>query len=435
MRMTDIIAKKRYGGALSDEEIKFFIKGVTDHSIPDYQTSALLMAIVFVGMNKHEIASLTDAMMHSGDVVDLSPIKGITVDKHSTGGVGDKTTLIIGPLVASCGAKLAKMSGRGLGHTGGTLDKLESIPGLSIEIPIPQFVHQVNDIGLAVIGQTGDLVPADKRIYALRDVTATVESIPLIASSIMSKKLASGTDTILLDVKFGSGAFMKTYDDAVELATTMVEIGKSLNRDTKAMLTDMDQPLGLTIGNNLEVIEAIETLQGHGPTDLVELCLSAVSVMLMQAKIVKSEEEGRKLAESKIADGSALKKLEQMVAAQGGDASYIVDPSKFPVSKHLIPIVAHEDGYIERIDSLEIGVAGMHLGAGRETIEDVIDPSAGIVLSAKVGDRVHKGDLLATAHTNKPREEIEGVLQDIKHSYKISKEPVKIQPVVHKLIS
>ncbi|NLI94434.1 MAG: pyrimidine-nucleoside phosphorylase [Erysipelotrichaceae bacterium] len=434
MRMSNIIAKKRYGKKLTREEIHFFIKGVTEEKIPTYQTSALLMAIVFQGMDKDEIAALTEAMMHSGDVVDLSSIKGITVDKHSTGGVGDKTSLVIGPLVASCGAKLAKMSGRGLGHTGGTLDKLESIPNMSIDIEIDDFVKQVNDIGLAIIGQTADLVPADKILYALRDVTATVESIPLIASSIMSKKLASGTDTILLDVKFGSGAFMKTIEEATKLAQTMVEIGDSLNRDTKAMLTNMNQPLGLAIGNNLEVIEAIETLRGGGPDDLVEICLTAVAIMLYQAKIVPSIEKGRELAESKIADGSALEKLREMVIAQGGDPTYIDGPEKFPIAQFIVPIVASESGYVEEIDSLEVGVAGVHLGAGRETIEDAIDPSAGIVLNKKVGSEVSVGDILAHVHTNRQLDEITQILENVKNAFKISKNHVETPPVVYKVI-
>ncbi|MGN1344255.1 MAG: thymidine phosphorylase, partial [Traorella sp.] len=333
MRMLDIIIKKRENKELTPEEIRFFVKGYVDGTIPDYQASAFTMAVVFNGMTKKEIGVLTDAMLHSGDVIDLSSIKGVKVDKHSTGGVGDKTSLALGPMVAACGAKLAKMSGRGLGHTGGTLDKLESIPGVSIAISRDRFIKQVNDYGLAIIGQTGDLVPADKKLYALRDVTGTVESIPLIASSIMSKKLASGSDAILLDVKFGAGAFMKTIEDAEKLARTMVEIGDELNRDTRAILTDMNQPLGLAIGNNLEVKEAINTLKGHGPHDFVELCLAAGSIMLVQAKIAKDENEARTMLEKVIADGSAFEKLKEMIGAQGGDISYLEHPEKFPVSK------------------------------------------------------------------------------------------------------
>ena len=333
MRMVDIIIKKKENKELTKEEISFFVKGFTNGTIPDYQASSLAMAICFNGMNKKEIGILTDEMLHSGDTIDLSSIEGKKVDKHSTGGVGDKTSLVLGPLVASCGVKLAKMSGRGLGHTGGTLDKLESIPGVTIEIGEEDFFKQVNDIGIAIVGQTGSLVPCDKKLYALRDVTGTVNSIPLIASSIMSKKLASGSDTILLDVKFGSGAFMKDLDSARELARTMVDIGDELNRDTRAILTDMNQPLGLAIGNNLEVIEAINTLNGNGPKDLVELCINAGAIMLTQAKRVNNVDEGKKLLEENIKNGKALDKLAQMVKAQGGDESYIYTPSKFDKAK------------------------------------------------------------------------------------------------------
>lgn len=430
--MVDIITKKRDGHELSEAEIRFFVKGVTDGTIPDYQISALLMAIVFKGMHKNEIVTLTESMEHSGDVIDLTSIKGVKVDKHSTGGVGDKTSLVLGPLVASCGAKLAKMSGRGLGHTGGTLDKMESIPGMSIAIAGQRFLKQVQDIGMAIVGQTGDLVPADKKLYALRDVTGTVESIPLIASSIMSKKLASGSDTILLDVKFGSGAFMKTLEDASELAKTMVSIGNGLNRDTRAILTDMEQPLGLAVGNALEVKEAIATLKGHGPTDLVELCLKAGAIMLEQAKICKTEEEGRKLLEEKIANGEAFEKLCEFVEAQGGDVSYIRNPEKFEVSKIVKDVFSEEDGYISKIDSLEIGESGMKLGAGRATMQDVIDMSAGIVLAKKVGDQVKKGDKLCTIYTNVTKHE--EIMEDIRKAFKISKTKVEVPPIVHEYI-
>lgn len=432
MRMVDIITKKRDGRELSEAEIRFFVKGVTDGTIPDYQTSAFLMAVVFKGMHKSEILNLTEAMQHSGDVIDLTSIKGVKVDKHSTGGVGDKTSLVLGPLVASCGAKLAKMSGRGLGHTGGTLDKMESIPGMSIAIAGERFLKQVQDIGMALVGQTGDLVPADKKLYALRDVTGTVESIPLIASSIMSKKLASGSDTILLDVKFGSGAFMKTLEDARELAKTMVSIGNGLNRDTRAILTDMEQPLGLAVGNALEVKEAIATLRGHGPTDLVELCLKAGAIMLEQAKICKTEEEGRKLLKEKIANGEAFEKLCEFVEAQGGDVSYIRNPEKFEVSKIVKDVFSEDDGYISKIDSLEIGESGMKLGAGRATMQDVIDMSAGIVLAKKVGDQVKKGDKLCTIYTNV--EKHQEIMEDIRKAFKISKTKIAVPPIVHEYI-
>lgn len=432
MRMVDIITKKRDGKELSEEEIRFFVKGYTDGSIPDYQASAFTMAIIFKGMTKSEIVTLTDAMEHSGDVVDLSSIKGVKVDKHSTGGVGDKTSLVLGPLVASCGAKLAKMSGRGLGHTGGTLDKMESIPGMSIAISGERFLKQVQNVGMAIVGQTGDLVPADKKLYALRDVTGTVESIPLIASSIMSKKLASGSDTILLDVKFGSGAFMKNIDDARKLAETMVSIGDGLNKDTRAILTDMEQPLGHAIGNALEVKEAIATLKGHGPKDLVELCLKAGSIMLEQAKICKTEEEGRKLLEKKIANGEAFEKLCQFVEAQGGDVSYIRNPEKFVVSKIVKDVISKEDGHISKIDCLEIGESAMRLGAGRATMQDKIDMSAGIILNKKVGDAVKKGEKLCTIYTNVAN--YEEVMEDIRKSFKISKVEIKVPPIVHEYI-
>ena len=432
MRMDDVIIKKRNGLELSEEEIRFFIEGFTSGEIPSYQASSLAMAILFKGMNKKEIGILTDAMLHSGETIDLSSIEGIKVDKHSTGGVGDKTSLVLGPLVAACGVKLAKMSGRGLGHTGGTLDKLESIPGCKIGLSREEFINQVNKYGLAIVGQTGNLVPADKKLYALRDVTGTVESIPLIASSIMSKKLASGSDTILLDVKFGSGAFMKDIDQARLLARTMVDIGDHLHRDTRAILTDMDQPLGLAIGNSLEVIEAINTLNGKGPSDLVELCLGAGAIMLMQAKKTSSIEEGRKLLQEKIDNKEALEKLCDLVRAQGGDESYIRDPSKFEKAKYIIAIKAENEGYVKQINALEIGDSAMRLGAGRATYDDVIDPSSGIVLAKKVGDKVNVGDVLCTVYTNK--EDNASILKDIHDSFKLSSDIVKINPIIYEVI-
>ena len=432
MRMIDIILKKREGQALTPEEIAFFVEGYTQGTIPDYQASALAMAIVFRGMNTKEISALTDRMMHSGDVIDLSGIKGIKVDKHSTGGVGDKTSLCLGPLVAACGVKVAKMSGRGLGHTGGTLDKLESIPGVSVAIESKAFIKQVNDIGLAIIGQTGNLVPADKKLYALRDVTGTVESIPLIAASVMSKKLASGADTILLDVKFGSGAFMKTIEDARILARTMVDIGNALGRDTRAILTDMDQPLGRAVGNNLEVKEAIATLNGHGPADFKELCLAAGAIMLLQAKATKSIEEGRALMQSKIDDGSGLKKLVALVKAQGGDASYIEHPEKFPVAKYHAEVLSDAHGYVRQIDALEIGESAMRLGAGRATKDDIIDMSAGIIVDKKVGEAVKKGEKLCDVYTN--IENYQAILDDVRKSFKLSPTPIKLNPIVHETI-
>ena len=433
MRMVDIIVKKRMGESLTKEEIDFFVNGFTNGQIPDYQASSLAMAIVFQGMNKKEIGQLTDAMLHSGDTIDLSQIKGIKVDKHSTGGVGDKTSLVLGPLVSACGAKLAKMSGRGLGHTGGTLDKLESIPGVSINISKEDFIKQVNDIGIAIVGQTGSLVPADKKLYALRDVTGTVESIPLISSSIMSKKLASGSDTILLDVKFGSGAFMKTLDQARELAHTMVDIGDELKRDTRAIITDMNEPLGLAIGNNLEVIEAINTLNGHGPSDLVELCTKAGAIMLMQAKVVSTMEEGEKLIVSKIESKEGLVKLAQLVKAQGGDESYIYHPEKFERAKYIVDVVSSNEGYIKEINALEIGEAAMKLGAGRATKDDVIDPTSGIVLNKKVGSFVKKNDVLCTIYTNK--EDYSSLLEEVKNSFKFSNEKVEVNPIIYEVIA
>lgn len=432
MRMVDLIIKKRDGHELTDEEISFWIEGYTKGEIPDYQSSAMNMAILFRGMSKREIATLTDRMEHSGEVIDLSDIKGVKVDKHSTGGVGDKTTIVLGPMVAACGAKLAKMSGRGLGHTGGTLDKLESIPHMSIAKTKEEMVKQVNDIGLAVIGQTASLVPADKKLYALRDVTGTVESIPLIAASVMSKKLASGTDAILLDVTVGEGAFMKNMNDARELARTMVNIGKSLSRDTVAVLSDMSEPLGMAVGNSLEIKEAIASLHGEGPEDLMELCYTAGSIMLVQAKQAKTREEARKKLHEVIENGEAFNKLLAMVKAQGGDVEYILHPEKFEISKNIIEIRSEQEGYIKEIDALGIGVAAMKLGAGRETLEDTIDMSAGIVLAKKVGGYVNKGDLLCTCYTNK--EDYADVLEDIKASYVIVKEEVKALPVIREII-
>ena len=432
MRMVDIIEKKVEGKELSDNEISFFINGYTKGEIPDYQASALAMAILFQGMSKKEIASLTDSMEHSGEIIDLSSIKGVKVDKHSTGGVGDKTSLALGPLVAACGAKVAKMSGRGLGHTGGTLDKMESVPGTNVYLTNQQFIEQVNDIGIAIIGQTSEIDPADKKLYALRDVTGTVQSIPLIASSIMSKKLASGSNTILLDVKFGSGAFMKTFEDAKKLAQTMVDIGDSLHRDTRAILTDMNEPLGLAIGNNLEVIEAINTLKGHGPKDFVELVTFAGAIMLNQAGIAENFEDGEKMIQKAIEDGSGFEKMKELFKAQGGDISYLENPEKFPVSKYIIPIHSDEEGYVSLIDSLKIGLSSMQLGGGRETIDDTIDMSAGIILNKKFGDYVKKGEILAYAHTNK--ENVENIIKNINDAFEISKNNVELSPIVREYI-
>ena len=400
MRMVDLIEKKRDGFELSKEEIDFIIEGYTKGDIPDYQMAAFAMSVFFKGMNDIESTNLAIAMLNSGDVMDLSMIDGVKVDKHSTGGVGDKVSLVLAPMVASLGIKFAKMSGRGLGHTGGTLDKLESIPGYNIYLTYEEFVKQVNKIGLAIVGQTGNLTPADKKLYALRDVTATVNSIPLIASSIMSKKLASGSNAICLDVKVGSGAFMTDIESASKLAELMVQIGKNAGRSMTAILTDMDEPLGLAIGNQLEVIEAINTLKGNGPKDLTDICLEIGSYLVVDAKVANTFDEAKELLKAQIANGEALKKLAELAEAQGGDGSYVLDPTKFESAKEIIPVIAKEAGYITYINALEIGVSSMLLGGGRETMNDVIDPTVGIVLNKKIEDYVQPGDVLAYVHTN-----------------------------------
>ena len=428
MRMVDIIIKKRTKQELTKKEIDFVIENYTKNIIPDYQMSSLAMAILFNGMNARETADLTNAMMYSGDIVDLSSINGVKVDKHSTGGVGDKTSLVLGPLVASLGAKVAKMSGRGLGHTGGTLDKMESIPGLTIELSEAQFIKQVNDIGIAIMGQTSELVPADKKLYSLRDVTGTVESIPLIASSIMSKKLATGSDTICLDVKYGSGAFCKTVEDARVLAKAMVEIGTHLNRDTKAIISNMNEPLGLAIGNILEVKEAVNTLKGNGPKDLVDLCLYAGSIMLVQAKLYKSKEEAKEALLEVLNNGKAYEKLKEFIAYQGGDTSYLDNLDKFETSKYEHKIYAKESGYIKDIVALDLGVAAMKLGAGRATKEDVIDYTAGLILNKKVGDKIEKGELLISCYTNK--ENVNEVLKEIENAFTITSEYVAKEDII-----
>ena len=399
MRMYDIIKKKRDGGELSTEEIDFFVKGYTDGTIPDYQASALTMAIYFEGMNPRETTDLTLAMARSGDMMDLSPINGETVDKHSTGGVGDKTTLIVAPIAAALGCKVAKMSGRGLGHTGGTVDKLESIPGFKVELPPEQFFKQVDEIGIAVIGQSGNMTPADKKLYALRDVTACIESTPLIASSIISKKLAGGSKNIVLDVKCGSGAFMKTPEDAHELAKAMVDIGNRAGRKTTAVITNMDIPLGNYVGNTLEVTEAVGVLKGEGCSDLKELCTVLASVMYASCEEIEIE-EARKAVLRVISDGSALGKLREMVVYQGGDPSVIDNPDNFEKSKYIYEVKSPVDGFITKTDTEKIGLASVVLGAGREKKGDPIDYKAGIVLSKKTGDAVRTGDTIATLHTD-----------------------------------
>ena len=400
MRMYDLIMKKRKGEELTKEEINFFVDGFTKGEIPDYQASAMLMAIFFNKMNKRETADLTNAMVESGDKIDLSNIKGVKVDKHSTGGVGDKTSICLTPLVASLGIPVAKMSGRGLGHTGGTIDKLETFKGFSVELTEEQFMENVNKINIAIMGQSGNLVPADKKLYALRDVTATVDNMSLIASSIMSKKLASGADAIVLDVKVGDGAFMKTPETAKELAQEMVDIGKHLGRETIGVISDMDQPLGYAIGNSLEVIEAIELLKGNGPKNLLELTLTIGSNMLLCAKMAESEEEARKMLMENIENGKGLEKLKDFVKAQGGDISPIDDYSKFPQAKYVEKVTSPVDGYITKIHAEAFGIIAMELGAGRATKESEIDLAVGIVLNKKRGEKVNKGDVLAYIHSN-----------------------------------
>lgn len=411
MRMVDIIEKKRDGQELTTAEINFFIEGYTKGEIPDYQASALAMAIYFQDMNDRERADLTRAMVESGDTIDLSAIDGVKVDKHSTGGVGDTTTLVLAPLVASLGVPVAKMSGRGLGHTGGTIDKLESIAGFHVELTREQFIDLVNRDKVAVIGQSGNLTPADKKLYALRDVTGTVNSIPLIASSIMSKKIAAGADAIVLDVKTGDGAFMKTQEDAEELAHAMVRIGNHVGRKTIAIISDMSQPLGFAIGNALEVKEAIETLQGKGPKDLTELVLTLGSQMVILAGKAKTSEEAKEMLLDAIHSGKALAKFKEFLANQGGDASIVDDLTKLPQAKYKIELPAKQSGYISRMVADEIGVASMILGAGRATKEDVIDLAVGLVLHKKIGDKVEEGESILTIYSN--RENVEDVKQKL----------------------
>lgn len=431
-RMVDIIEKKRDGEELSKEEIEFFIDGYTNDSIPDYQASALLMAIYFNGMTAAEQGHMTLAMVQSGDQIDLSAIEGIKVDKHSTGGVGDTTTLILAPLVAACGVPVAKMSGRGLGHTGGTLDKLEAIEGFHIELTEEQFVKQVNELKLAVIGQSGNLTPADKKLYALRDVTATVDSIPLIASSIMSKKIAAGANAIVLDVKTGDGAFMKTLEDAEALADSMVSIGEQVGRNTFAVISDMSQPLGYAIGNALEVKEAIDTLKGEGPEDLTELCYVLGSKMIVAGGKAESVEEARHMLERVIQDGSALQLFGQLIEQQGGNSKIIHDTSLLPQADYQIEVPAPRSGIISKMEADEIGVAAMLLGAGRATKEDAIDLAVGIVLKKKIGDTVVEGEPLAIIHSN--NEAVEKTLTMVQKHIHITEEVNSKPTLIVKMI-
>ncbi|TDL82493.1 pyrimidine-nucleoside phosphorylase [Peribacillus frigoritolerans] len=432
MRIVDLIEKKRDGKELTKEEISFIIKGYTNGDIPDYQMSALTMAIYFKGMTKEERAQLTMEMVHSGDTIDLSKIEGIKVDKHSTGGVGDTTTLVLGPLVAAVGVPVAKMSGRGLGHTGGTIDKLEAVPGFHVEIENDEFIKLVNQNKIAVIGQSGNLTPADKKLYALRDVTATVDSIPLIASSIMSKKIAAGADAIVLDVKTGAGAFMKDLDDARELAQAMVEIGNAVGRKTMAVISDMSQPLGYAIGNALEIKEAIDTLKGEGPEDLHELCLTLGSYMVFLAEKASSLEEARAMLEEVIQNGKALETLKIFLEAQGGDGSVVDDPSKMPQASYKVELEAKEDGFVSEIVADSVGVAAMWLGAGRATKESEIDLAVGLMLNKKIGDAVKKGDSLVTIYSN--QQDVEQVKTKLYESIKVTADSVKAPPLVHDTI-
>ncbi|MEH7510387.1 pyrimidine-nucleoside phosphorylase [Priestia megaterium] len=432
MRMVDLIEKKRNGHELNKAEIDFIIEGYTKGDLPDYQLSAFAMAIYFQGMTQEERVNLTQAMVESGDQIDLSKIEGIKVDKHSTGGVGDTTTLVLGPLVAAVDVPVAKMSGRGLGHTGGTIDKLEAVPGFHVEITNEEFIRLVNTNKIAVIGQSGDLTPADKKLYALRDVTATVDSIPLIASSIMSKKIAAGADAICLDVKTGNGAFMKKLEDAEELAKAMVEIGKGVGRNTKAIISDMSQPLGFAVGNALEVKEAIDTLKGEGPKDLTELCLTLGSHMVVLAEKASSLDEARTMLQEVIKNGKALESFKTFLSAQGGDASVADDPSKLPDAAHKIEVPAKEDGYISEIVAEKIGVAAMKLGAGRATKESEIDLAVGIMLNKKVGDSVKKGDSLVTIHSNS--EDVQEVMDIVYDSYSTVAEKVEAPTLIYKEI-
>lgn len=434
MRMYDVIEKKKLGGILTEDEIKYFVDGFTEGEIPDYQVAALLMAIYFQGMNKEETLALTLEIAKSGDMLDLSAIDGIKVDKHSTGGVGDKTSLVLAPMVASLGIPVAKMSGRGLGHTGGTIDKLESFAGFSTSISEDKFIENVNTIKIAIAGQTANLAPADKKLYALRDVTATVDNISLIAGSIMSKKIAAGSNAIVLDVKTGSGAFMRDEEDAKALARTMVDIGNGYGRKTVAVVTDMNQPLGNAVGNSLEVIEAIETLKGNGPADLIEVCMQLGAEMVVLAGKAETEDEAKRLLKESIDSGSALDKLREFVTAQGGDASYIDDYSKYPQASIIEEVKADRDGYLAHIETEEIGLATMMLGGGRETKDSVIDLSVGYVFEKKLSDYVSAGDTIAVAYAN-DAEKLEASKERLLNAITIQEEFVAAPIIIKETIA
>lgn len=433
MRMYDLIIKKRSGKELSKEEIDFIVQGYSKGDIPDYQMSAFLMAVYFKKMNKKETADFTMAIVNSGDVLDLSAIEGIKVDKHSTGGVGDTTTLVLGPIVAAAGVPVAKMSGRGLGHTGGTIDKLESFKGFNVELPEENFIENVNNIKLAVTGQTGNLAPADKKIYALRDVTATVDNLSLIASSIMSKKIAAGAEAIVLDVKAGSGAFMKTEEDAAALAREMVDIGNNVGRQTIGIVTEMNQPLGYAIGNALEVKEAIDTLKGEGPEDLTKLCIELGANMLLLAKRVETVEEGKELLLSIIQEGRGIEKLKEFLKAQGADPSYVDDLTLLPSADITVPVYMDEVGFVKEINAEEIGLAALVLGAGRETKESVIDLGVGIMLHKKIGDSITSNEAIATIYANDINK-VEVAKNIIIKAYCISKEPIEKPRLIKQII-
>lgn len=433
MQMTDIITKKRDGGKLSDEEIRFFVEGYTKGSIPDYQASALLMATYFNGMDRQETLCLTNAMLHSGETIDLSAIDGIKADKHSTGGVGDKTSLVLCPMLAAAGIKIAKLSGRGLGHTGGTLDKLESFAGLSVSVPEDRFAENVNRNGIAIAGQTANLVPADKKLYALRDVTGTVACVPLIVSSIMSKKLAAGADIIVLDVKQGSGSFMESFDEAKHLAEELVWVGTNAGKKTAAVITEMDEPLGNAIGNALEVKEAIAVLKGEKSGELLELCLCLGSCVLTLAGLAEDEDSARKTLLKCIEDGSALNKLKLLVASQGGDAAAVDDSSLLPEAPVKLAVLSECSGFVERIDAQKVGLVSMHLGGGRVTKESEIDLSVGVVLNKKVGDSVAVGESLATVHA-KTAESAEEAAALLRGCYSFSHDPVTAPTLIKAVI-
>ena len=432
--MYDIILKKRQGKILTKEEIQYFIDGYTKGDIPDYQASAFMMALFFQKMNKEETMMLTEAMMNSGEILDLSAIKGIKVDKHSTGGVGDTTTLIVGPMVAAAGAPVAKMAGRGLGHTGGTIDKLESFKGFQTNISENKFIENVNKIKLSIVSQTGELAPADKKLYALRDVTATVDNLSLIAASIMSKKLAAGADAIILDVKTGSGAFMKSIEESLDLAKTMVDIGNGMGRETMAIISNMDQPLGRAVGNALEVVEAIETLKGRGPKDLYELSLALGSQMLVLAKVVNSEQEARNKLQQVISDGSALAKFKEFIKAQGGDVRAIEQPELLPQAQYIIKVQSPQDGFVKHIEADKVGMSALLLGAGRETKDSKIDLGVGVYLEKKVGQAVKKGETIAKIYGNDAKK-IGLARKQLLNAYTYSQEKLPPLKLIHALVT